>query len=300
MEGDGNDSVSKRRRFVVQHRPWILYFALLPVTTWGQVVLHELAPTDSGFVQLRAMVDSEERSLPLVIFSYPPTDTDTLTGIAREVGLPPRTIASLNRIALTDPLPELLYIPNQRGLFAFSDPATAFEQAAFDEIQHHESVTFSFSIGGEKTPVIFAPQLDFSPPGGNTLYGRAFSNPLPKGVVSSPYGQRIHPVTGRRAFHGGIDLAAPFGTPVYAAAEGTVESVARDAWLGLSVRINHHDGYQTVYAHLQEVTVTQGETIHDHTVVGYVGSTGMSTNAHLHFEVWFNRVRQDPGGYLQW
>lgn len=103
--------------------------------------------------------------------------------------------------------------------------------------------------------------------------------------VSSAYGERRDPLTGEIDFHAGLDLAAPAGTPVRAAAAGTVSFSGRRGAAGNLVELRHADGTTTRYAHLQSMRVAVGETVAAGQVLGAVGSTGRSTGPHLHFAV---------------
>ncbi|GBO52460.1 peptidase, M23/M37 family [Pseudanabaena sp. lw0831] len=105
-------------------------------------------------------------------------------------------------------------------------------------------------------------------------------------VISSLFGARVHPVTGQVRFHQGTDLAAPEGTPVVAAFSGRVEIAGWLGGYGLIVVISHGDTHETRYAHLSEVLVKPGQEIKQGNVIGLVGSTGMATGPHLHFEIW--------------
>jgi murein DD-endopeptidase MepM/ murein hydrolase activator NlpD len=105
-------------------------------------------------------------------------------------------------------------------------------------------------------------------------------------IISSIFGERVHPITGQVRFHQGTDLAAPEGTPVVAAFSGRVEVAGWAGGYGLMVSITHGDTHETRYAHLSEVLVKSGQEIKQGTVIGLVGSTGMSTGPHLHFEIW--------------
>ena len=105
------------------------------------------------------------------------------------------------------------------------------------------------------------------------------------GRVSSTFGERRDPFTGEPDFHAGLDLAAPAGTPVRAAADGTVDFSGRRGDAGNLVEIAHADGTRTRYAHLDSMKVQAGETVRAGQVLGAVGSTGRSTGPHLHFAV---------------
>lgn len=105
------------------------------------------------------------------------------------------------------------------------------------------------------------------------------------GQVSSHYGMRVHPITGEDRQHDGLDLAAPEGTPVRAAADGVVSFAGENGGYGNLVVIDHADGSQTAYGHLQDFSVTEGQSVTAGQTIARVGSTGVSTGPHLHFEV---------------
>jgi murein DD-endopeptidase MepM/ murein hydrolase activator NlpD len=111
--------------------------------------------------------------------------------------------------------------------------------------------------------------------------------PLPSPTaISSGFGWRVHPITGRSSFHQGVDLGAAEGTPVFAAYSGNVEVADWLGGLGKAVVISHGYSSETRYGHLSQILVQQGQYVKQGTVIGLVGSTGMSTGAHLHFELW--------------
>ncbi|MDD3536621.1 MAG: M23 family metallopeptidase [Candidatus Cloacimonetes bacterium] len=107
--------------------------------------------------------------------------------------------------------------------------------------------------------------------------------PLSSIHVSSSFGRRLHPVSGRWAHHDGVDYRAKYGTPVYAVANGVVSSAGWNGGYGKEVRIKHPSGYTTNYAHLSSIGVKQGQSVKRGQIIGRVGSTGVSTGAHLHF-----------------
>jgi len=119
-----------------------------------------------------------------------------------------------------------------------------------------------------------------------------------QGVVSSGFGYRDHPSTGRYAPHGGVDIAADQGTAVAAFAGGVVESVGEDSDYGKYLYLTHPNGVITFYAHCSKLCVKQGEQVQPGQTVAQVGSTGKSTGAHLHFEVRLEGVRLDPLYYI--
>ena len=125
-----------------------------------------------------------------------------------------------------------------------------------------------------------------------------FAWPLPQSfTIASQFGYRTDPFTGEISYHSGTDIAAPYGTPVLAAAGGTVTVAnATDPWggsYGYYVKIQHDGTFDTLYAHCSSICVTPGQQVQQGEVIGYVGSTGNSTGNHLHFEVWEDGQRQN-------
>ncbi len=114
--------------------------------------------------------------------------------------------------------------------------------------------------------------------------------------ITSRQGPRTHPVTGEYKNHGGTDIGASYGSAIYAADSGTVV-YSSDGWnggWGNYVMIDHGNGMQTLYAHMSSRAVSVGQTVSRGQTIGYVGSTGMSTGPHLHFEMYINGSRIDP------
>ncbi len=122
--------------------------------------------------------------------------------------------------------------------------------------------------------------------------------PLEQFRITSPYGWRTHPKTGKSDFHTGLDMAAPEGTAIHAAADGWVIKTARGPSYGNNVLVLHQNGAATRYCHMQYVFVRPGEAVKAGTVLGTVGQTGMVTGPHLHLELLCNDVGYDPAPAL--
>jgi flagellar protein FlgJ len=129
---------------------------------------------------------------------------------------------------------------------------------------------------------------------------KTFERLLPpvEGVLSSPFGPRIDPIDGSRRIHKGIDLTAPVGTPIKAAADGRVAFSGTAPGYGNLVVLEHADGYETRYAHNEDNLVRKGEEVKAGQVVASVGDTGRSTGPHLHFEVRKDGRAIDPSQWL--
>ncbi len=118
------------------------------------------------------------------------------------------------------------------------------------------------------------------------------------GVLTDGFGTRKDPITGRRAFHRGLDISARRGTPVYAPADGVVVFTGRNGGLGRTVRISHGFGFTTLYGHLNEITAELGDEVRRGDQIGAVGNSGRSTGAHLHYEVQEDGKSVDPLYYI--
>ncbi len=129
--------------------------------------------------------------------------------------------------------------------------------------------------------------------------GGRFAWPSTSTYITSPYGTRIHPVTGKLKTHTGLDIGAGMGTSIFAAADGTVLiSGWNSGGYGNYVVIDHGGGLTTLYAHCSSLLVSAGQRVSRGQVIAKVGSTGISTGPHLHFEVLKNGAHTDPYAYL--
>jgi len=116
--------------------------------------------------------------------------------------------------------------------------------------------------------------------------------------LSSGFGTRIHPILKIGKLHKGIDFAASVGTPIYATADGKVTVAGRHGGYGNAVVINHGYGYETLYGHMSRVKVAAGKQVKRGDIIGYVGSSGLSTGPHLHYEVHKDGQPVDPVSFF--
>lgn len=114
------------------------------------------------------------------------------------------------------------------------------------------------------------------------------------GRITSNFGMRMHPLLGFMRMHKGIDIGAPYGSPIYAAIGGTVQFAGRTGGYGNFVKLAHPGGLASGYGHMSRIAVAPGQHVDRGQVIGYVGSTGMSTGPHLHWEVWKNGASINP------
>ena len=136
--------------------------------------------------------------------------------------------------------------------------------------------------------------------GSTTTNGITWKKPISYTMVSSPFGYRYHPISGKYKMHYGIDLAAPTGRPIYATRGGTVSYTGYEkGGAGNWVQINHGDGYKSVYMHMTKYVVKTGQNVAQGQLIGYCGSTGGSTGPHLHFGISYNGTYVNPANYMR-
>lgn len=117
--------------------------------------------------------------------------------------------------------------------------------------------------------------------------------------ITSDFGMREDPFNYSASFHTGIDIKGNYGTPVYAAADGVITLAGKNGGYGNTIKIKHSNSYETLYGHLSEIHVNEGETVKKGDLIGAIGSTGRSTGPHLHYEILKNGSQIDPAQFLQ-
>lgn len=171
-------------------------------------------------------------------------------------------------------------------------PDESYRLAAIDAVvlqladQTYEA--YRFSSDGEK--------FDYYDADGQTLKRRFLRSPLKFTRISSRFGVRMHPVLRRRRQHNGVDYAAPTGTPIQASGDGVVVRAGRFGGYGLYVRLQHGRQYMTAYGHLSRIAsgIRPGTRVQQGDVIGFVGSTGLSTGPHLDYSFMRNGKYVDP------
>jgi murein DD-endopeptidase MepM/ murein hydrolase activator NlpD len=180
------------------------------------------------------------------------------------------------------------------------DTFEMFFDGGNDEEQVGELLYTSMTIDGQqrkfyrfRTP---DDVVDYYDEQGNSAKKFLMRNPVKGGRYTSGFGARNHPLLKYLKMHTGVDWAAPSGTPILAAGDGKVEKVGREGGYGNYIRIRHANGFATAYGHMSRFAqgVEPGVTVKQGQIIGYVGSTGMSTGPHCHFEVLVNSKFVNP------
>jgi len=140
-------------------------------------------------------------------------------------------------------------------------------------------------------PDVPAPEIPDSP--------TDWITPVPYYTLTSPFGMRLHPILGVYRMHNGVDLACAEGTPIYASRGGLVEVAGYQAdGAGNYIQLNHGDGFRSIYMHMTNYIVKQGDYVAPGQIIGYVGNTGLSKGAHLHFGISYNGTYVNPMEYI--
>jgi murein DD-endopeptidase MepM/ murein hydrolase activator NlpD len=159
----------------------------------------------------------------------------------------------------------------------------------------------SLTVGGETKKLyrFQSPdngQVDYYDENGKSAKKFLVRKPVVEGVMRSGFGLRHHPILGYTKMHTGVDWAAPTGTPIYAAGNGVIEKEGWESGYGKFIMLRHNNGYETAYGHMSAYAkgTHEGEHVRQGQVIGFVGSTGLSTGSHVHFEIRVNGRFVDP------
>jgi murein DD-endopeptidase MepM/ murein hydrolase activator NlpD len=165
----------------------------------------------------------------------------------------------------------------------------------------NEVLFASLTVGGEtkrfyrfQTPDDST--VDYYDESGKSAKKFLVRKPVTSAIMRSGFGMRKHPLLGYFKMHTGVDWAAPNGTPIYAAGNGAVEKAGWESGYGKYVRLRHNNGYETAYGHMSAFArgIQPGTKVRQGQVIGYVGSTGLSTGPHVHYEIIVNGRLVDP------
>ncbi|MBW5409099.1 M23 family metallopeptidase [Brachyspira hampsonii] len=229
---------------------------------------------------------------------------DNLTVISRKIGANLDTLVSVNKISNANRLRpgQKIVIPNRNGLLytikkdeSLEDIAERYDVSlnrvlSFNKISNPNDI----KVGED----IFLPGAKYTLDERIDKFGQMFSLPTTITRISSVFGYRVHPITGVRTKHMGVDIPGRLNTPVYAARKGKVIFAGYSGGYGNLVIVRHDKGYTTYYGHLNSITTRAGATVGVGVMIGRMGSTGRSTGSHLHFEVRRNGVALNPADFI--
>ena len=276
----------------------LLLFAASRAAASDYPVIRILSSDDPLYVQHQSELEDYYRIArarepgvlpPLSIFEYHPRKDEDLFSLNARLGLPYDTLATLNGAWSKEQFSvhNSVLIANQAGLFVSDPPRSALEDMMLSTLLTNGRKAQRLLVvrQGRPSPALFFAGEQFTPIERAYFLGILFEFPIARGRITSLFGPRKDPFTGRPEFHTGIDIGAPDGTEVCAARDGVVLEIGQNETLGNYVVVDHPGAYQTVYGHLSMIGVTMKQRVSAGAVLGAVGHTGRATGPHLHFEV---------------
>ena len=189
---------------------------------------------------------------------------------------------------------------------AFLDEIAQQEQA-YNEAKHREYLEWLATSETTQPPTTTPPNsgstnnssgTNSGSNSGSNVTGTSWVRPCSYVKLTSPFGNRESPTAGASSYHQGVDLSAPEGTPVYASRGGQVSTATFGSAAGYYVKINHMDGFSSIYMHLKNYVVSPGQNVSQGQLIGYVGKTGVATGFHLHFGIMYNGAYVNPCNYV--
>ena len=254
---------------------------------------------------LLALEEAEKKLIDggLYYSSYRLKKGDMIGVIAEKYGISQDTLISVNKIRATRTIQigQNIKIPSLDGILYTvkkdgETPETIAEkyEVSADEVANVNKIAVNASLDAGQSVFVPGAELDWITR--QEINGDLFRKPIRSYYrITSYFGWRGSPFTGRRQFHGGIDMACSTGTPIYAAMEGVISYRGYSNVYGNYVIVTHHSGYKTLYGHMSRFSkLTVGNRVTTGSVIGYVGSTGQSTGSHCHFTVFKNGRMVDP------
>lgn len=237
------------------------------------------------------------KSQPLMIFRYIPLPSEDIFSVAAAFNVPYDTLATLNgwdSPGLLRTGNEIL-IPNTPGVFVPAVPKNKWEESLSETTRNSDVISVAIKLKNNESKVFrFYPGDKLSSEERISFLDSLFSSPMKKARITSHFGYRSDPLSGKLSFHSGVDFRAPVGTPVFAVRDGKVQDIGILEIYGLYIIIDHDGGYQTVYAHLDEVLVKIGQLVGAGYQIALSGDSGISTGPHLHFEIRKNGKPTNP------
>lgn len=238
----------------------------------------------------------------LRFFQYRVQEGESLFTIAADLMLNADSLSSLNGIenALFLEPGTLLVIPNQPGIFQRIPPENGLDKTISSTPRTPVyALQVKIHMKDGLIDYLFFPADRFSREERLFFISRPFVSPLDVFRMGSGFGFREDPFTGRWVMHQGIDLNVPKGTPVFAIKEGIILRSGLLDNYGLYIIINHEGGYSSLYGHLEQIFVKDGERVHKGQEIGLSGNTGRSTGPHLHLEILKDDVPVDPAALIR-
>jgi murein DD-endopeptidase MepM/ murein hydrolase activator NlpD len=250
-------------------------------------------PVDPGIMSERG--DGEQVPVPVLVTRDLPSTYNAIYRSVLSYDLPEDMAGQIVRMVASNVDFQSTIKPTDKLELFFSVPE---DGSGTDEDYELLFVEANFS-GNDNTFYRFRASdgsVDYYDEGGRSARQFLLRKPVPNGQFRSPFGMRRHPILGYSRMHWGVDWAAPRGTPIIAPGNGVVEKAGWSSGYGKQTIIRHANGYETSYSHQTKFAkgIKPGARVRQGQVIGYVGTTGLSTGPHLHYEMRVNGTRVDP------
>jgi murein DD-endopeptidase MepM/ murein hydrolase activator NlpD len=271
--------------------PLLLHSLVLPISYDREAQVERT--TDGVFAAAEIKIPLQNVSVYAIA-----TIESSLLGAGREAEIPSDILTDLVHIYSFD-------VDFQRDIRSGDDFEVLYESLVSEtgEVVHYGNVLYArLSLSG--TPLRLYRfesadgAIDYYNEKSESVRKALMKTPIDGARLSSTFGPRRHPVLGYTRMHQGADFAAPTGTPIFAAGDGVIELAGTNGGYGRYVRIRHNGSYNTSYAHMSRIAdgVSAGVRVRQGQIIGYVGTSGVSTGPHLHYEVHFNGEKVNPLG----
>lgn len=237
-----------------------------------------------------------EKEVRQITYAQAASIETSLYASAMQAGIPASVIAEVIRIYSWD-------VDFQRDIRQGDKIEILYDSYRTEDgdfARHGDVLYANLTVGGREVPVyryeMNNGDVDYFEEDGHSIRKALMKTPVDGARLSSGFGMRKHPVLGYNKMHKGLDFAAPIGTPIYAAGDGTIEVAGRNGSYGNYVRLRHNSSLKTAYAHMHKFGkgISAGKRVKQGEVIGYIGTTGRSTGPHLHYEVHVDGRQVNP------
>ncbi len=237
----------------------------------------------------------------IVFFEYNNSLSQTTANIANTIQISLSTLITVNRYStryLSPKESQYVIIPNISGVFISLSPKSDVEflinERLSSSLKKQRPITIRSNYSNLQTTFYFIPNVKLSKHEIALWKSKKLRSPVLKGYVSSGFGYRISPISGKRIFHKGVDIAYKSGSEIFTAQNGTIEKEGYDSVFGYYIIIRHDKTLTTLYGHMIDIVVKVGSFVYAGAMIGRMGSTGASTGAHVHFEIHENNKPVNP------
>ncbi len=287
-----------------------------PPTAWqGYPVIPELSQGKGVFKQFLIEVEENKKRwaqyrsfLPITLYVYRIRAQDSIFSISAKASISMESIATLNRIEHPGGLPlsrNYILLPNNSGVFLPQDQSQdGREQQPYQSLsaweqrlrQNRDQLLFHRLVIGQRA-YFYYPKSRFGVAERRYFLDNVFRSPIQQRLhITSGFGVRRDPITGKSSFHDGLDIRSPYGAPIYSIANGTVLEFGENRLYGLYVKVRLDNGKEQValYGHLTAVLVRKGQRVSAGEVIGNSGQSGRSTGPHLHLTIFQSGKAVNP------